>query len=159
MSLYVSQLTAIADVNLRRRVRRIVDKVVHAARLDDVINVSLSFVDDDEMAELNGNWRGKPVPTDVLSFAAFDGEPMPGMENELGDIVISIERAQAQAQACGHSVEVEVAVLLTHGLLHLLDVDHERSTEEAMHMAECEMTWLAAAGVDPAAALIGRAFG
>jgi probable rRNA maturation factor len=110
------------------------------------------------MRALNRQWRGKNQPTDVLSFAAWEGEEaFVGIDDVLGDLVIAVGVAHKQARAVGHSVEVEVAVLVAHGLLHLLGLDHERSLAEARHQAECEMTFLAGAGYDPTAGLIGRA--
>lgn len=109
--------------------------------------VSLSFVNDVEMAELNERYRGKFGPTDVLSFECdglddgFDiapaGEDVPF---ELGDIIIAPDVAQRQAQEFGHSLEAEVSLLLVHGLLHLLGYDHiEDEDAEQMETLEREI--------------------
>lgn len=124
-------------------------------------DVQLLLTDDAAIRELNLRWRHKDRATDVLSFAAFEGEWMPevpGLRAILGDIVISIETATRQAERHGHTLREELAVLLAHGVLHLLGLDHERNLAEARQQAECEMTWLAAAGVSPTLALSGRAF-
>lgn len=134
---------------------RMAERVLAAARLGER-EVQVSFVDDEEIRALNHQWRGLDEPTDVLSFAAWEGEPMPGAEAFLGDLVISLERARAQAAELGHAALDEVAVLVAHGLLHLLGLDHERGDEEARRQAELEMTILDAAGVDPSLALVGR---
>jgi rRNA maturation RNase YbeY len=82
---------------------------------------------------------------------------MPGTEQELGALVISMPTARRQAAGAGHSDDEELAVLLVHGLVHLLGFDHERGAAEARLMAELEMTLLSAAGVEPTLALTGRA--
>ena len=89
-------------------------------------SLGLQFCDDAAIAELNGQWRQQPRPTDVLSFAAQDEAPQPleGLPLELGDIVISIPTAERQAPEHGHSLEQELLFLASHGLLHLLGWDH-----------------------------------
>ena len=94
--------------------------------------VSLSFVDDARMAQLNAEFRGKEGPTDVLSFECDgldDGfgapdEGVNGAPFELGDVVIAPDVALRQSAEFGHSFEAEVSLLLVHGLLHLLGYDH-----------------------------------
>ncbi len=107
-------------------------------------SLGLSLVDDAAIAELNLAWRHQDGPTDVLSFAALDpdadglsGPPPSGLgavhnpndawpdgELELGDIVISLERASCQARHHEHSLPRELLFLASHGLLHLLGWDH-----------------------------------
>lgn len=113
--------------------------------------VSVTLVDDAAIAELNEEWRGVAGLTDVLSFAMEEGEPMPGAEEELGDIVISVPTAARQAEAMvemlrarGAAIEYgvfeEVAFLATHGLLHLLGHDHQVPDEaERMEALEREL--------------------
>ena len=88
--------------------------------------LGLRFTDDATIADLNGAWRQKTGPTDVLSFAALDdaGDWMEGPSIELGDIVVSLETARRQAQEQGHSLQRELRWLVSHGLLHLLGWDH-----------------------------------
>lgn len=81
--------------------------------------ISVVLCDDLFIRDLNARWRGKDKPTDVLSFAQEDDPAL------LGDIVISLETATRQAEAAGWSLENEVALLGTHGLLHLLGYDDE----------------------------------
>ncbi len=112
--------------------------------------VSLVFVDDEEMAHLNAQYRGVPRPTDVLAFPMFEpGELEEARRAEgellLGDIVIATPRARAQAQEYGHSFAREVAFLAVHGLLHLLGYDHEQPEQEAV-MREKEQRALALLG-------------
>jgi probable rRNA maturation factor len=95
--------------------------------------VSLTFCGDEYIRELNAKYRNKDSVTDVLSFPLCDfrnGDEPDEELNELGDIVINLERAKLQAEEYGHSLEREVAFLAVHSTLHLLGLDHERSEEE-----------------------------
>lgn len=89
--------------------------------------VSVTVVDDDRIKELNSAHRGIDSPTDVLSFPLNDGDDI---GEELGDIVISIERADYQAKEYGHSLDRELAFLTVHSTLHLLGYDHMTEEEE-----------------------------
>jgi len=88
--------------------------------------VSLLVTDDLAMAELNEKWRGVAGTTDVLSFPQVDHflDLGSGTQGELGDIAISLERAEEQAAQRGHSVHTELRILLVHGICHLLGHDH-----------------------------------
>lgn len=92
-------------------------------------NVSVLITDNEEIHELNLQYREKDAPTDVLSFPLFD-ENGTLDEEELGDIVISLERAKAQAEEYNHSLKREVAFLTAHSMLHLLGYDHENGEQE-----------------------------
>ena len=86
-------------------------------------------MDNRQIAQLNGQFRNKPVETDVLSFplgenGQYDTNPETGAML-LGDIVISLEKAQRQSELYGHSLQREVAFLTVHSMLHLLGYDHE----------------------------------
>ena len=131
-------------------------RVLAAAGLGPLY-VEVVFVDDQEIRSLNQRFRGIDAATDVLSFPAQEGEPMPGTELELGSLVISLPTAKTQARQLGHSDDEEIAVLTAHGLMHLLGFDHERDEASAREMAELEMSLLAAADVAVEIALIGRA--
>jgi len=88
--------------------------------------VSVVIVDDAEIHALNREWRGKDKPTDVLSWPQTEpGEPL---SDYLGDVVISRDTAERQAAARGWELDDELALLLVHGILHLLG--HEDDTEE-----------------------------
>lgn len=97
-------------------------------RLETSGEVSVSYVTDEEIHELNRDYRNVDRPTDVLSFAFREGDDfieMPDNDVELlGDIVISIPTAIRQAEEYGHSMEREVGFLLVHGFLHLIGYDH-----------------------------------
>ncbi len=102
--------------------------------ISDDAEVSVTFVDNDTIRELNSEHRGIDRATDVLSFPmgdedSFDTNPETGAIL-LGDIVISLERAEEQAKEYGHSYRREVAFLITHSLFHLLGYDHENGEEE-----------------------------
>ncbi len=116
------------DPALRRLLRAAARQTLAAAGFSQEAEISLLLVNDAEIRQLNAGYRGKDAPTDVLSFPLLeDGAlPQPGPGPVLlGDIVISTERAAAQAQAYGHSYAREMAFLFIHGLLHLLGHDHE----------------------------------
>jgi probable rRNA maturation factor len=105
--------------------------------LDDELSIMLS--DDSRLHELNLNYLGVNAPTDVLSFPASETDPETGARY-LGDILISVPRAQAQAEAAGHSLEAEVQLLVVHGVLHLLGYDHAEPEEKArMWKAQAEI--------------------
>jgi probable rRNA maturation factor len=103
-----------------------------ARRLQDDVAGGRGFLclltDDRELRRLNRIFLGRDYPTDVLSF------PEPGPEG-LGEIAISVDRAAEQARTLGHSVETEVQVLMLHGVLHLMGMDHEKD-RGAMRRAE-----------------------
>lgn len=97
--------------------------------------VSMTFTDNEGIRELNRAHRDIDRATDVLSFPMFDFEDeSEELEGALGDIVISLERAQEQAETFGHSFEREVAFLCVHSMLHLLGYDHELGEKEDMDM-------------------------
>lgn len=92
--------------------------------------VTIAFVSDRTMRELNQSWRGKRGTTDVLSFPAEQAEFEKQIEITLGDIAISIEQAQKQAAENGLGLEQEISQLILHGLLHLCGFDHETDNGE-----------------------------
>jgi probable rRNA maturation factor len=92
--------------------------------------LSIILTDDARLHELNLNYLKVDAPTDVLSFPASETDPETGARY-IGDILISIPRAQSQAQAAGHPLEAEVRLLVVHGVLHLLGHDHARAKDKA----------------------------
>jgi probable rRNA maturation factor len=92
--------------------------------------VTVAFVSDRAMRELNRRWRGKVGTTDVLSFPAAQDEFEKAEGVTLGDVVISVEQAARQASEHGLSFEDEVKQLILHGLLHLCGYDHETDNGE-----------------------------
>lgn len=106
--------------------------------------VSINFVHDKEIQELNRNYRQKDMPTDVISFAMQEsvegeidiiGEDIP---LTLGDIVISVDKATEQAAEYDHSFDRELAFLTLHGFLHLLGYDHMSKDQEKKMFAKQE---------------------
>jgi probable rRNA maturation factor len=97
--------------------------------LNPECELNVSFVDDDYMTELHIKWMDEPGTTDVLSFP-MDMPETPGEAVTLGDIVISPVVAAEQASQQGHSIEQEIFILATHGLLHILGYDHSDKAEE-----------------------------
>jgi probable rRNA maturation factor len=94
---------------------------------------------DAELRRLNRDFLSKDYPTDVLSFPASNvGQALPPAARHLGEIAISAARARAQATACGHPLENEIHILMLHGLLHLLGMDHETDRGQ---MARAEARW------------------
>ncbi|WP_035253624.1 rRNA maturation RNase YbeY [Desulfatiglans anilini] len=104
--------------------------------------LSVLFVDDAEMAELNERYRSRSGPTNVLSFP-MGGDPLEPETVMLGDVVISVDTARREARAAGENLEEAVDRLLVHGLLHLLGYDHERGEAEASAMEREERSVLA----------------
>lgn len=99
----------------------------------ETAEVSVTLTDNAYIHELNKRYRGVDRPTDVLSFALNESrepETLGGPEVDvLGDLVISVERAEAQARDYGHSLRREMAFLTVHGMLHLLGYDHMEEEE------------------------------
>ena len=114
--------------------RRVISAALEAEGLDLPCEINVLLTDDEGIHQVNLDMRGVDRPTDVLSFPMFDLSPgeKPGEEHEdpdtglvpLGDMCISLERAAAQAEEYGHSVERELSYLAVHSVLHLLGYDH-----------------------------------
>ena len=126
---------------LKRLVRLSVEATLAYEEIERDLEVSVTFTDDEGIRKLNRNYRKIDKPTDVLSFPLFDfdgeGDAMSEeLDDMLGDIVISLERAAAQADEFGHSFEREVAFLTVHSMLHLLGYDHETSEEDELDMRQ-----------------------
>ena len=111
------------------RWRGVAEKALKVAAADDA-GVTVAFVSDRLMRELNWRWRGKKGTTDVLSFPAAQDEFEKAEGETLGDVVISIEQAERQAKEQGLGLDREVAQLILHGVLHLCGYDHETDTGE-----------------------------
>lgn len=105
------------------------------------VYVSVALIDNEEIQRINRDFRGKDQPTDVISFAYHETEDyMVGPYDTLGDIVISLERVEAQSKDYNHSFRREFFYVLTHGLLHLLGYDHiEEEDKKEMRAREEEI--------------------
>lgn len=119
---------------LRRFARTLADELAEGRPFCCLIT------DDDELRRLNREFRKKDYATDVLSFPSSDGpQPdLPDTEPMLGDIAISLDRAEQQARVMNHSTEQELRILMLHGVLHLTGLDHENDRGE---MACAERRW------------------
>lgn len=128
-------------------VRR-VEAAAAAALEGSARDLAVLLTDDPTIAALNAQWRGVEGPTDVLSFP--QGDPEPGLPDEaapLGDVVISVQTAQRQADGRDRTLAEEVVFLLVHGLCHLHGHDHGEPQEAAlMRAAEERLLALAAPG-------------
>jgi probable rRNA maturation factor len=103
--------------------------------------LSIALVDDPQISELNSRWRDRRQSTDVLSFSQIEGDFADHRGRLLGDVVISVETAAAQAASRHRALDEVVARLLIHGVLHLIGHDHEKD-EEALRMgAEERRIW------------------
>lgn len=123
---------------LRALIKRCCEQTLTFEDIDDNAQVSVTFVDNEEIHALNKEYRNVDRPTDVLSFPLGDenGFDVDNSSNAilLGDIVISVEKAISQAKEYGHSAEREIAFLTVHSMLHLLGYDHETSDQDEKDM-------------------------
>lgn len=102
-------------------------------------DLTIVLADDEQLHRLNRDFLGVDAPTDVLSFPASETDPETGAAY-LGDILLSIPRADAQAQTAGHPLADEARLLVVHGVLHLLGHDHAKADEKAqMWKAQAEI--------------------
>lgn len=131
MQVFVSNLQeeVALDNNLADFLVLVVQEAMKGKGYGDEAEVSLVLVNDNYIRDLNLQYRGIDSPTDVLSFAMLEGEPLRGGETMLGDVVISLQAARRQAEEYGHSFRREVAYLTIHGVLHLLGFDHQTEDE------------------------------
>ena len=119
---------------LRGLVRRAVNAALRYEDFARPCEVSVTFTDNEKIRELNRTYRHIDRATDVLSFPLFDEDYAENEKTPLGDIVVSLEKAQAQSKQYGHSFEREVAFLVVHSMLHLLGYDHETGKEDEKEM-------------------------
>ena len=126
------------DFLLKYRLKKAIRTALQYENFTQDTIVSVTFTDNEGIRALNREYREKDTATDVLSFPMYtmeeDDRPFPDMAAELGDIVLSLERAGEQAVEFGHSFQRETAFLTVHSVLHLLGYDHERSEEEEKEM-------------------------
>ena len=127
---------------VRMLIRRCCHAVLELEEFEGSAEVDVSLVDNEQIHAINLEQRNIDAPTDVLSFplgedGVYDPNPATGAYM-LGDIVISLEKAQAQAEEYGHSLQREVGYLTVHSMLHLLGYDHVEGGLEAVRMREKE---------------------
>lgn len=144
---------------IRMLIRRCCHAVLQLEGFKDSAEISVSFVDNDQIQEMNRQYRNIDAPTDVLSFPMFELAPgtPPALEDveadpgsglvPLGDMVLSLERAKAQGEEYGHGARRETAYLAVHSVLHLLGYDHLDEGEQKRRMRAREETILGALGI------------
>ena len=128
---------------LEKRLQDGLNAVAKLHNLDDMTEVDITIVDDEEIHQLNRDYRNVDRPTDVLSFALDEDdedepELLEGQLHLLGDIIISAESATRQAEEFGHGLEREIVYLAVHGLLHLLGYDHMVEEDKVIMRAKEE---------------------
>ena len=143
---------------VRMLVRRCCNAVLRQENFEGSAEISVTFVNNEQIHKLNLEHRNIDRETDVLSFplgenGVYDINHDTGAKM-LGDIVISIEKAFAQAEEYGHPLQREIAFLTVHSLLHLLGYDHENGGLEAVHMREKEESVLTQLGLKETEAII-----
>ncbi len=113
--------------------RSAVDAVFELETVDDPVELSIVITGDANVRELNRVYRGLDSTTDVLAFALREGDqfpPLTGSPVQLGEVIISFDQAERQANEQGHSLKRELEILTIHGVLHLLGYDHHQLEEE-----------------------------
>ena len=137
MEFYIDnrQETFEVDDELNKLIESVIIKSLNVEGLSTEVEVSISFVDNVEIKELNKMYRNMDKATDVLSFPMDEDilVPMP----LLGDIIISIETAREQANELGHSLNREICYLIAHSMFHLMGYDHmEEEEKKEMRLKE-----------------------
>lgn len=131
----------LVDEKLQQLVQNVAETALEHEGFNKKSEISVLFVDNEQIREINNDFRQIYSATDVLSFPmlSFDGTKVVDDIGDsylgtvvLGDIVLSLERAAAQAEEYGHSFEREVGFLVCHSVLHLLGYDHEEESERAV---------------------------
>ena len=131
-------------------IRSAITQTLALENFDRNTQVSVTFVDNEGIHEINRKFRNIDRPTDVLSFPLLGDDDLPDdklFSVPLGDIVLSLERAKEQATEFGHSFEREVAFLTTHSVLHLLGYDHETGEEDEKIMRKKQNEIMEALGL------------
>jgi probable rRNA maturation factor len=132
---FIDETTKVVDTD-QKLVEELLQFAAKKQNLSGDIELSVTFVDNDRIQEINKEYRNKDQATDVISFAMEElgegevelvGVDMPRV---LGDIIISIDRTKEQAEEYGHSYTRELGFLAVHGFLHLLGYDHLTKEEE-----------------------------
>lgn len=144
MSDYVIDLQDETGVLAEKQLQLIENVLRYAMEAEAITNeteVSVTFVRDDVIHELNQTYRNKDRPTDVLSFALNEGEEdhaAEGVPDLLGDILISVDTAKRQAAEYDHSEDREYCFLAVHGFYHLIGYDHGSDEEERVMLKKQE---------------------
>lgn len=119
----------------KKFVKGIANSILNILNLEKS-ELSIILTDDQTIRNINREWRGKDIPTDVLSFPMEDS--IDHGYKILGDVIISLPFAKKQAELINYTYREEVLRLLIHGVLHLLGYDHERSEEDEKVMMDIQ---------------------
>ncbi|MFI5298429.1 MAG: rRNA maturation RNase YbeY [Polyangiales bacterium] len=139
-------MRAIASAPSSATIRARLSKMLRSLQLNNA-EVSVVLTDDKEIQQLNRDYRGINRATDVLSFSMREGVGADVAGETLGDLVVSLQRARAQARAGRRSLRDETTLLLAHGLLHLLGWDHRTKTEDRRMRVKCDELCVIAGGL------------
>lgn len=127
-----------------RKIRNIIHQILNLLQIKNS-EISILFLDDKKIRELNRTFLGRDRPTNVISFSQREWQSPKTHYDLLGDVVISVETASREAHNAGIPLDDELTYLLIHGILHLLGYDHESGNEEnskLMREKECELFYL-----------------
>ena len=139
MNLIITNQTE-QNIDMNDKLADVIKTVLETEGLSLAYEVSISFVDKDEIHRLNKEYRGVDRPTDVLSFPMDADFFIEGIDTMLGDIVICMDIAKEQAEEFEHSLDREIMYLTAHSCLHLLGYDHMDKEEKlAMRSREKEV--------------------
>lgn len=117
------------NIEMIDELKNLMEKVCQKENIENV-EFNIIFVNNEEIHQINKEWRGVDRETDVISFALEDEDTVLSSERVLGDIYISIDKAREQAKEYGHSLKREICFLSVHGFLHLLGYDHMNEEDE-----------------------------
>lgn len=142
LDIYFNDETATVDKKVEELIQTLLNHASQEEALTGEVEVSVTFMTDQDIQAVNAEYRGKDVPTDVISFALEEVTEdevavivEEGMPTVLGDILISVETASRQAAEYGHDFNREMGFLALHGFLHLLGYDHITEEEEIVMFA------------------------
>ena len=113
-----------------KTIRTLPKQAARKLKKKNCYSLSVSIVNDSQMKKLNRRFRKKNRTTDVLSFPQLEGKQFLTAHPEIGDVIISLPTARRQAKEYGFTLELELARLTIHGVLHLFGYDHERSRKD-----------------------------
>lgn len=133
-------------IDMDEKLESVVKTVLETEGLSLDYEVSITFVDKDEIHKLNKEFRNVDRSTDVLSFPMDEDFFIEGVDTMLGDIVICMDVAKDQAKDFGHSLDREIMYLTAHSMLHLLGYDHLEE-DEKFHMRSREKEVMKSLGV------------
>jgi probable rRNA maturation factor len=133
---FIQNQQRIIHLNKKSIKKRAGSILKHLGKADH--ELSILFLDNKGITEINKRYLGRNRPTNVISFSLQEGEFGEVNPQILGDVVISVEEAQEQAEAKGTLLEEEITFLLIHGILHLSGYDHEGKRDERKRMREKE---------------------